>query len=271
MDLEELTKHQIILLTLLVSFVTSIATGIVTVSLMSQVPTSVTRTINQIVERTVQTVAPSKEGAAVATIEKTVVVKDDDLTAQSIASVQKSIIRVFAKGSDDLLARGVIVDSKGGALTDRAALNASAAVSFEALLPNGKRVPLTISNANAKATTSLVLVDLAVGTSTSLSAASFADVSKLHLGQSVMRIGGKGQDTVGGGVIASLPDPTDKNAVIEASVPSSTAGSVLITLFGEIVGITTAESLLQGSDFYGIIPSLAVPVASSVTKPPPKP
>lgn len=268
MDLEELTKHQIILLTLLVSFVTSIATGIVTVSLMSQVPTSVTRTINQIVERTVQTVAPSKEGAAVATVEKTVVVKDDDLTAQSIAAVQKSIIRVFAKGSDELLARGIIIDPKGSALTDRVALDASSATSFEALLPNGKRVPLTISSANAKATTSLVMVDLAVGTST-VGAASFADVSKLHLGQSVIRIGGKGQDTVGGGVIASLPEITDKNAAIEASVPSSTAGSILITLFGEVVGITTGESLLQGSDFYGIIPKVTA-ISADVTKPPPK-
>ena len=34
MNMEELSKSQIVLLTLLVSFVTSIATGIVTVSLM---------------------------------------------------------------------------------------------------------------------------------------------------------------------------------------------------------------------------------------------
>ena len=34
MDLEKLTKHQTVLLTLLVSFVTSIATGIVTVGLL---------------------------------------------------------------------------------------------------------------------------------------------------------------------------------------------------------------------------------------------
>ena len=36
--MENLTKPQIILLTLLVSFVTSIATGIVTVALMNQAP-----------------------------------------------------------------------------------------------------------------------------------------------------------------------------------------------------------------------------------------
>src|SRR6185295_199578 len=120
MDLEKLTKHQIVLLALLVSLVTSIVTGIVSVSLMDQAPASVTRTINQIVEHTVEKVVPTTQGAATIT-EKTVVVKDDDLAAQSIASVRKSIIRIVAKGSDQLVARGVITNAKGAAITDQAA------------------------------------------------------------------------------------------------------------------------------------------------------
>src|SRR5882757_6329534 len=103
MDLEDLSKHQVVLLTLLVSFVTSIATGIVTVSLMSQAPVGVTRVVNQIVEHTVQTVVPATQGAAAATVtEKTVVVKDDDLAAQSIGKAQKAIIRIVAAGGKDL-------------------------------------------------------------------------------------------------------------------------------------------------------------------------
>ena len=51
MDMEELSKSQIILLTLLVSFVTSIATGIVTVSLMNQAPPAIAQTVNRIIER----------------------------------------------------------------------------------------------------------------------------------------------------------------------------------------------------------------------------
>ena len=43
MDIEHLTKHQIVLLTLLVSFVTSIATGIVTE--VTKLTKSVKRTI----------------------------------------------------------------------------------------------------------------------------------------------------------------------------------------------------------------------------------
>jgi S1-C subfamily serine protease len=205
MDLEQLTKHQIILLTLLVSLVTSIATGIVTVSLMNQAPQGVTRTINQIVEHTVQTVVPAAtQGAAAATVTtKTVVVKDDDLTAQSIASVQKSIVRITARGGNDLIARGVIVDSKGTALTDSDSLVLSGATSFDAILSDGTRVPVTvISDATS---TSIAVVNVTFGTSTAAAPATLADSTKLQLGQSIIRIGGKGVDTVGEGVIATLP------------------------------------------------------------------
>lgn len=57
MDINELNKKQLILLTLLITFVVSIATGIVTVSLMKQMPTSVPQTINNIIQRTIEKVS----------------------------------------------------------------------------------------------------------------------------------------------------------------------------------------------------------------------
>lgn len=254
MDLEHLTKHQIVLLTLLVSFVTSIATGIVTVSLMGQAPLSVTRTINQIVERTVETVVPQAQNAAV--VQKTLVVKEDDLTAQSIASVQKSIVRLTAKGGQQLLARGVIVQANGTALTDAAAL--AGGKEFDALLSDGTRVPAVVTQKSA--TSSIAVVDVHVGTSTAWAPAKFADTSTLRLGQSVIRIGGRGADAVATGVIATLPTNTQNaQATLEASVQSTMVGSVLVTLFGEVVGITTTASLLEGPGSY----SIATPLTSN--------
>lgn len=56
MDIEDLNKTQLLLLTLLVNFVTSIATGVLTVSLLDDNSPTVTQTVNRIVERTVDTV-----------------------------------------------------------------------------------------------------------------------------------------------------------------------------------------------------------------------
>ena len=260
MDLEQLTKHQIILLTLLVSFVTSIATGIVTVSLMNQAPPSVTRTINQIVEHTVETVAPSSQGP-ITTVQKTIVVKDDDLVAQSIAALQKSIIRITAKGSNDLVARGVIVDAKGTAITDARALSDSGADSFEAILANGARVPLAVQKQSATSSP-IARLSVAVGTSTGFVPAPLADVLKLKLGQSVLRIAGNGIDVVGEGVIATLP--SSQSGEIEATAQSTTPGSVLATLFGEVIGITTGDSLDTSSGRYTL---LAPPETKLAPKP----
>ena len=254
MDLEKLNKHQIILLTLLVSFMTSIATGIVTVSLIGPAPPGVTRTINQIVERTVEKVVPVvSQGAATVTTEKTVVVKEGDLIAQSIASAEKGIIRITARGGELLIARGIIIDNGGTALTDRGTLVSSGFEVFDAILFSGERVPLTIRPAGAT-TTSIAIVDVAVGTSTGFAPATLADISKLQLGQSIIRIGGKGIDTIGVGVVASLPLRHGEGVsdTIEASISSATPGSVLLTLFGEVIGIATSDSIFLDPNFYSI-------------------
>ena len=61
MNMESLTKTQIVLLVLLVSFVTSLATGIVTVTLVNQAPQPITHTINKVVEKLVAKEVPVKE------------------------------------------------------------------------------------------------------------------------------------------------------------------------------------------------------------------
>ncbi len=251
---------------LLVSFVTSIVTAIVVVSLMSKAPTSVTRTINQIVERTVQTVAPSQnQGATVVTTEKTVVVNSDDLAAKSIAQVQKSIIRVVVRGGKTLITRGVLVDGKGTGITDAGVLDVSGADMFDAILPDGTRVPLTVRTA-VGTSTPLAVVDVAVGTSTGWAPAKLADASKLQLGQSVIRIDGVGGDSVAEGVVSTLPT-RDTQSEIESTVLSMTPGAVLFTLFGEVIGIAT-DTLAASPNQYTVITLPTTSTAtSSISKP----
>jgi hypothetical protein len=261
MDIEKLTKHQIVLLTLLVSFVTSIATGIVTVSLMNQAPPEVTRTINQIVQQTVEKVVPAvtptaqSQGAAVVTKETTVVVKNDDLIAQSIAAAQKGIVRLVSLNDPGtLLARGIVVDGKGTVFSDRVALESMGTVNFEAILPDGSRVPAVMRIPVATSTVAILDLKLA-SSSTPLVPIPLVDLSKLQLGQSVIYIGGTGGDTVSTGVVAKLPTSMSQahQDLIEANVLSNTPGSVLLNSFGAAIGITTTDSLNLGSDFYTVI------------------
>ena len=66
-------------------------------------------------------------------------------------------------------------------------------------------------------------------------------------------MGGSGSDTVGTGVIAKLPD--SHSGLVQATVVSTTPGSIIINSFGELIGITTSDSSAWGADFYTLATS----------------
>jgi hypothetical protein len=57
MDIEELSKAQLLLLTVMVNFVVSIATGVLTVSLLDQAPVQISQGVDRVVERTIESIA----------------------------------------------------------------------------------------------------------------------------------------------------------------------------------------------------------------------
>ena len=123
--MENLTKQQLILLALLVSFVTSIATGIVTVALMNQAPVGVVQTINKVVERTIETVTgPTKETQTV--VKETVVVSTDDQIVGAVEKNKNSLIRIYRTNTDPssgsnsmvFVGLGVIISTDGMIATD---------------------------------------------------------------------------------------------------------------------------------------------------------
>jgi hypothetical protein len=96
MDLKHLTNYQMVLLVMLISFVVSIATGIATVALLSELPDPVSQTFNKVIERTIERVVP---GESKTTIE-TVIVKEEDLVVEALES-SKSILGIIKEGETE--------------------------------------------------------------------------------------------------------------------------------------------------------------------------
>lgn len=151
MEIKELDKKQLILLTLLITFVVSIATGIVTVSLMNQTPQNVPQTINNIIQRTIEKVGTaetpdvnnnsnfvpinsglnlSKGDALVSiysigeNITPEVILGESPVVNNETVVTDNTIVDTIPK-IDNELGKGVIISDIGLVLVDSSILNSS--------------------------------------------------------------------------------------------------------------------------------------------------
>ncbi len=247
MNMEELTKSQIILLTLFVSFVTSIATGIVTVALMAQTPPAITQSVSRVIRETVQTVVPASasQSASVITQEKTVVINESELISKAVQRAEPSIVRLFSGSGEEavFLGLGIVLDENGTVATDASALGDSAEA--RVVLHDGLSVRQFVRKRDEKAG----LAYLSPATSTSPAprwvAVSIAS-DHVVLGQSVVALSGKSATRIGDGLILALvsgPASTSPQ-IIETSVGREAIlpGSPLINTQGVLVGISTGPA-----------------------------
>ena len=273
MDIERLTKMQIVLLTLLVSFVTSIATGIVTVTLMDQAPPAMVQTLNRVVERTVERVVPddSKQGASIITKETTVVVKEEDLITDSINKNSKSVVRIYEALEDGttgtLKGLGIVVSRNGIIATDPSVIKDDSIYIVETA--NGNVFDSHTIETEESKPTMFLSVDVPDGDEFVFPSVAFAKHFSLKLGQTILSLTGEKRTDVAIGIIAGLieedivventtegeEDTTDKEdettepetikvlSLIKTSIDEKEviAGSPLIDIFGEVVGISTGN------------------------------
>lgn len=115
MNIKDLDKTQMILLVMLVCFVISIATGIVTISLMQEVPVSVPQTINRVIERTINNVTT----VPVVQTEETSIIGDSEGTVD-IFNLEKN-----TEATEPAIApigQGVVISEVGLVLVDSSIL-----------------------------------------------------------------------------------------------------------------------------------------------------
>ena len=251
--MEHLTKQQIVLLTLLVSFMTSIATGIVTVSLINQAPANTTNTIERVIQNTVANVLPSTNTAAVGSVVST----GGSLT-MATDNVARSIVKLYEYGKQTSVSGlGIVVNSRGTVITDKSVI---AGLNNDGVTyPNGKSYRAVVIQLQTNG--DLVFLDPVVSasnaTSTIFVPASIGTFPKL--GETVASLGDSNADMLGVGVVDQIittgasSTPTAISTTIDSS--KVLTGSPLFDLSGAVVGIQTSSlSSKSGVEFYPITP-----------------
>jgi len=253
--MEDLTKHQLILLALLVSFVTSIAASIATASLLDQAPPRVTETIHRVVERTVETVVPSESPNKPATVtqEKTVIVREEDAITEAIATVSSSVVRLYLTADDaqhddddatgpDQISRfrgiAIVIGTSGRLVTSSRVVVSGTQNTYEAKLSDGTLATAAIDERSAENGLATLVLTVPAG-GTIPEPVTFGDITNLRLGQTMLGLGGNNTANVSVGIIASIT-PGSESAVRELTVSftSNTHGMPLVNLFGEVIGFS---------------------------------
>lgn len=262
--MNDLNAQQIVLLCLLVSFVSSVATGITTVSLLDQAPEPVAQTINRVVERTIEKVVdPVVESVSNVTntkterIVETVVVNQEDLTVEAVEKNSKSLVRIYGVNRVNekfFIGLGIVTSSDGKILTSSTALEMSN--KFYATYPEGT-YEVVMSKAPNKGST--LLEPRGVEEGKTFTPATFADSQNIKLAQSIISLGGQDRNLVSTGIVTGLESnsgvisesevsatsqPSTQIYQINTSISPSTIirGSILMTLKGEIIGVRVMGS-----------------------------
>jgi S1-C subfamily serine protease len=274
--MEELNKNQIVLLTLLVSFVTSIATGIVTVTLMNQAPAAVTQTINRIVERTVEKVVPGEPKVTTVVKEVPVVVTEEKLIVDVINQASPAVVRVADAEGKTTLGSGFVVSETGLVATAAAIFTPPASPSggpvppggpiegnqsppggtppgYSVFFANGKKVNAWRVQSGVSQGVALLRIDLGAlaesasppggaATSTKPAAVLPLETEEVLAGQTVVALGlGEGNViNVAGGIISSVVKDKGAPLLLRTNAANQTnLGGPLLNLKGKVIGINT--------------------------------
>lgn len=274
MDIEGLNKTQFVFLVLLITFVVSIASSIMTVSLLQRAPDAVTQTINRIVERTVEKAVP---GSTV-TKEIKVVVKEEDLMVDAVSKNKArtvSIIKGQLEGTTtpkNILGYGFLAAKNGVVVFDAGSVEPGIEAGYSVVFGDGRVYPAVWKDTN----------DARVGTlyitpkdkkGFVVDPVLFADASKINPGQKVISLAQAG-NIIRQGIVSSvksIPGDTKESKPTMVVRTSLTAGdedtgAPLVDLDGNVLGMMLSgrSNIVTSDDILSLIANNA-PNASSAT------
>jgi len=257
MDIKDLNKPQLILLAVLLSFVTSIATGITTVTLMQQAPSSFTAPINRVIQQTVEKIQQVEGKTTI----QTVIVKEEDLVVDAIA---KNATAVFAVSKEALDANGNNVEVSAGR---GFAISADGIVVVDGNSIFDKGV-YYLKNDSGKFKADFLSLDragfsfLKIGVSLEeknkavFTVPTFGDLDKVKIGQKIL--------VFGSSIVSFI---FDGNKDIKTNITKPNAGAIILDLDGNVLGIALAGEIISFASINTINNVLKLSLNPSETMP----
>jgi len=240
MNIEELSKSQLILLTILVNFVTSVATGIITVSLLDHAPAFVTQTVTRVVEHTIETVAQ----AAPAAIIQAPAPSNQDLVTGALGATATRAVAIYSLKtgtSTPIISFGTYLSK-----SQTVATAAQDALPKEALIEFPGNIFISASLAHEG--DGVAIYGFADNAPLpKIAASTLVTPGNLKLGQTVLAIGADGSASTG--IVARVSEKG-----IYTTLPDIGAGSAAVDLSGNLIGLGA-----------GITPGLLIPTTKITT------
>ncbi len=232
MNIEDLTKTQLLLLTVLVNFVTSIATGVLTVSLLDQAPPTVIQTVNRIVDNTIETV--TREVPVIRNVPSEVPSSEELLTAALVKSGAWNV-RLYRSGEELPEGHGLYHASSRSVITTIGNLPENITVEFG----DGTRV-----EAQGREDLGFLKYTLVTdATPPNTPSATFIPLSQVRQGQTAIALAEDRSAVTG---IISLV--TDEYA--KTDIPNLPVGTPLVSLSGEVIGLSLPDGTLLETDAF---------------------
>jgi serine protease Do len=269
--MEDLTKHQLVLLFILISIVVAFTSAIVTAALFDQEPTSVTQTMQRVIEKTV--------GKDTETVR---VISDEQRIIEVVKEVSPAVVSIVATkdlpvleecmvspfGDDDIFSQffpelrvpqlcergtetrrvssgtGFFVSADGSLITNKHVVRDTEA-DYTVIMNDGRRLTATVLARDPLQDIAILKVK-----GSDYNYIKLSDSQDLVAGQRVIAIGnalGEFQNTVSVGIISGLrrtivASGEELRQVIQtdAAINPGNSGGPLLDLSGAVIGVNTA-------------------------------
>lgn len=231
MDIEDLSKSQLLLLTILVNFVVSIATGVLTVSLLDAAPQTVTQTVDRIVDHTIETVttqvpvigkAPSAPSS------------EDLLTSAIAADAAHMVVISYPTGAKTVSSSGLYLPVSKMVIGASSDLPPHVSVTF----PGGTSLEADRSAADGILTRFAFAPDATLPPAPALK---LVPASSVKQGQTLIGL------TADGKAVTGIVGKVDTDG-IHADLPGVPAGAPVVSLSGDVIGIAAGNGLFFTGD-----------------------